>query len=303
MSLHPRPYSEAELPRLQAALAGWIRAAGPCGYCHAGELAHRIYAHLRGRPPGALVQIWEQDGEVAGVALNGRFGNAFDLFVAPERRGEPELTMLRASSEATRAMLRRAGHEASEVISDVFSCDASRRAQLGRLGFAEYRLWDHITERRLGGPLPAPSLPEGFSVRRAAPEDAAGLAAARNSAFGGEWTAELYRAAFMGRPGYAEARELVVVAPGGDIAAFSILWLDPLNKVGQFEPVGVHRDFQRRGLGRALMLAGLAELGRLGMERAAVEHDATNLAAGALYHGLGFVKRFETLGYRRAYQA
>jgi mycothiol synthase len=304
MTLRQRPYSEADLPRLQAALASWIRAAGPCGYCHPGELAQRIYAHLRGRPPGELAHVWEDGGALAGVALVGRFGNAFDLFAAPAcRGGAPELAMLQAACEATLRHMRAAGGAGGEVISDVFSCDGARRAQLERLGFVEYRLWDQITERGLDGPLPAPSLPEGFSIRQAGEDDAAGLAEARNSAFGGDWTAELYREAFMGRPGYAGARELVVVAPSGRIAAFTILWLDPLNKVGQFEPVGVHREFHRRGLGRALMLAGMAELRRLGMERAAVEHDATNVAAGALYRGLGFVKRYETVGYRRAYQA
>jgi hypothetical protein len=48
------------------------------------------------------------------------------------------------------------------------------------------------------------------------------------------------------------------------------------------------------------MLAGLGELRRLGMATATVEHDATNVAAGALYRSLGFEKRYETLGYRRA---
>jgi mycothiol synthase len=295
-----RPYDETDRPWLQAALATWIRSAGQCGYCHAGELAHRIYAHLRGRPAGELAQVWEDGGDLVGIALNGRFGNAFDLFAAPVCRGTGrELAMLRAGYEATLAIARRAAPEASEVISDVFSCDAARQALLQRLGFAEYRLWDHIAERGLAEALPEPALPPGFSIRAAEPADAAGLAAARNSAFGGDWTAERYGAAFMDRPGYRPERELVVIAPGGRIAAFTILWLDPLNRVGQFEPVGAHRDFQRRGLARALMLAGLRELRRLGMATAAVEHDASNLAAGALYRSLGFVKRYETVGYRR----
>lgn len=300
MSLQVRSYVEADLSRLQAALATWIQAAGPCGYCHAGELAQRIYAHLRGREAaGELVQVWEDDGEIVGVALNGRFGNAFDLFASPAARGERELAMLQASAETTLRLMGERRREAPTIISDVFSCDETRRALLERLGFTEYRIWDHITERGLAGPLPEPALPAGFTIRPATWDDAAGLAAARNSAFGTDWTAELYRAAFMARPGYRAARELVVVAPDGRIAAFTILWLDPLNKVGQFEPVGAHRDFQRRGLAKALMLAGLRELQRLGMRTATVEHDATNIAASALYRSLGFEKRYETLGYRR----
>jgi mycothiol synthase len=64
--------------------------------------------------------------------------------------------------------------------------------------------------------------------------------------------------------------------------------------------VGTHRAFRRRGLGRGLLLHGLRELRRLGMESATVQHDAANLAARDLYRGLGFERRFETFGYRRA---
>jgi ribosomal protein S18 acetylase RimI-like enzyme len=35
------------------------------------------------------------------------------------------------------------------------------------------------------------------------------------------------------------------------------------------------------------------------METATLDHDAENVAASALYTGVGFVKRYELYGYRR----
>lgn len=100
----------------------------------------------------------------------------------------------------------------------------------------------------------------GFSFRSArGMEEAAALTAVHNGAFGSIWTPELYRYV-MQSPGYAPERELVIQAPDGTFAAFTVTWHDPLNRMGLFEPVGVHRDFQRRGFGRALMLYGLQRL-------------------------------------------
>jgi GNAT superfamily N-acetyltransferase len=121
-------------------------------------------------------------------------------------------------------------------------------------------------------------------------DDAERLAAVRNSAFDAGWSAA-FREEVMRKPGYHPERELLVVAPGGQVAAFTVTWLDELNKVGHFEPVGTHRGFRRRGLGRALLLHGLRELRRLGMETATVQHDAatwrraTSTAASASSNG------------------
>jgi mycothiol synthase len=299
VSLRERPFADADLPRVQAAVARWAAQAGPCGYCHPGDLAQRIYAGLRGaHPVGELVRLWERGDALAGVAICLRFGAAFDLFVAPELRGSAdEAAMLGAAHAITARLVAARGGDAVE--SDVFRCDEARRRLLAQLGYAQYRVWDWIAERDLGGPLPAPQLPAGYAIRAATMDDAAQLAAARNEAFGDSWSAAQLRDEVMRKPGYACERELLVVDPAGAVAAFTIIWPDALNGVGLFEPVGTRPAFQRRGLARALMLAGLHELRRLGMRVARVEHDAANLPAGALYHGLGFTTRFETLGFRR----
>jgi ribosomal protein S18 acetylase RimI-like enzyme len=301
MAIRSRAYTDDDLPQLQAALALWIQEAGACGYCHVGGLPHRIYENLRGRHPlGQLVQVWEDDRSIVGIAINFRFDIAFDVFTCPSYRGtDVELRMLQSAYATTLRCVKQLEREDTSVVTDVYSCDDARMELLQQLGFEEYRLWDHITERSLSGSIPEWRLPDGFTIRPATMDDYAQLAGARNDAFSASWSPEMYRDQVMRKPGYQPEREIVVVAADGRIAAFTVIWLDQLNKVGQFEPVGTRRDFQRRGLARAMMLYALGEMKRLGLETATVEHDASNLAALELYRGLGFRKKYETLGYRR----
>jgi ribosomal protein S18 acetylase RimI-like enzyme len=207
--------------------------------------------------------------------------------------------MLQSAFETTLRFVKATQRDDILVVTDVYSCDNNRRELLAHLGFQEYRLWDHINKRNLSEPIPEAQLPDGFIIRSATMEDYEQLARGRNDAFGADWTPEMYRAEVMQKPGYQPKREIVVVAPDRRIAAFTVIWLDKVNKAGLFEPVGTLRDFQRRGLARAMMLYALREMRKLGMETATVEHDATNLAALGLYRSLGFRKKYETVGYKR----
>jgi mycothiol synthase len=193
----------------------------------------------------------------------------------------------------------RAGDADRPVVTDAFGCDRVRAHILRRLGYRRFRRFDHISERSLRRAIPSAAPPAGFTVRSATVGDAEELAAARNSAFEDGWSPGEYARTVMSKPGYEQEREIVAVAPDGRVAAFTVIWVDPLNRVGQFAPVGTHAAFRRRGLGRAVMLEGLARMLASAMRSATVEYDATNEAAAALYAGLGFVKRFETFGYRR----
>ena len=55
-----------------------------------------------------------------------------------------------------------------------------------------------------------------------------------------------------------------------------------------FEPVGTHPDFQRRGLGKAVMTEALRRLKDRGMERAIVCTTAENTPGIKLYEAVGF---------------
>lgn len=297
-----RPYTDADLAVLQPALAAWRAEAGPCGYCHVGDLVHRVYEGLRDHPPGQRpVRVWTDAAGVAGVAVCGRFDTAFDVFTRPALRGtEAETAMLADAYRVTREVMTDRGKARHWAVSDVHGCDETRARLLADLGFARYRVWDRLTERSLTTPPPEAVVPDGFTVRGATLDDADRLAAVRNESFGCRWTGAELRAEVLTRPGYLPERELVAVVPDGRFAAFAGTWLDEVNAVGHFEPVGTSSAFRRLGLARALLCHGLAELRRLGMTTATVEHDASNTAAGELYASLGFGERDVTYGFRRA---
>ncbi|NUW30052.1 GNAT family N-acetyltransferase [Nonomuraea sp. SMC257] len=290
--LSKRPYVDADLPLLQEGMAGWIACAGRCGYDHIGELPHRIYENLRGRRPvGEVVHVWEHAGTPAGLTVNTRFGNAFDVFTAPGLRGaEAEITMIEDAAATT-------GRDADEVLTDVWDCDHIRIELLERLGFTRFRVWDDVQEMALAGTPPEPEPPAGFTVRQARLSDAAHLAEARNGAFQAGWTTAEYLDEVMRKPGYDPAREIVAEAPDGRIAAFAVYWTDDRNGLGHFEPVGTHPDFRRRGLARAVMLHAMHRMRPL--TTVTVNHNAENLAARKLYESIGFTPRHQTYGYRR----
>ncbi|MEV6970596.1 GNAT family N-acetyltransferase [Hamadaea sp. NPDC051192] len=306
--LQPRPYADDDLPVLQDIVAGWIALAGRCAYDHVGELPHRIYENLRGRRPiGELVQVWEERGSVMGITVNLRFGCAFDVFTAPALRGTAaEVAMLRHAAYVTEHA---AADDEEFVLTDCFDCDTVRAGLLTELGFERFRTWDVVNELALPSPQDLPEVGEpllaevreveGFEIRPAVFADAKALAEAHNGAFGDSWTGEQYRAEVMVKPGYDPTREIVAVAPDGRIAAFCVYWTDPLNKLGHFEPVGTHPDFQRQGLGKAVMAYALREMAADGMTTVTVNHNEENTAAAALYASLGFTSAGKTSGYRR----
>ncbi|MFI6295871.1 GNAT family N-acetyltransferase [Nonomuraea sp. NPDC050790] len=291
-----RPYTDADLPWIQDTVAEWIADAGRCAYDHIGELPHRIYENIRGRRPvGEVVHVWADGGRLAGLAINTRFENAFDVFTAPELRGtQAEADMIEAACVTT-------GQGEDEVLTDVFGCDTARIEVLERLGFTRFRTWDDVNEAPLAD-LPAPSPPEGFTIRAATLADAGELARARNSAFGSDWTGDQYRDEVMLKPGYDVEREIVAESPDGSgrIASFLVYWVDPRNATGHFEPVGTHTGFHRLGLARATMLHAMHRMRDLGLTVVTVNHNAENVPARRLYAALGFKKTGETYGYRRA---
>src|SRR5213078_1657890 len=72
----------------------------------------------------------------------------------------------------------------------------------------------------------------------------------------------------------------------GETAGYALFWLDPVTKVGLVEPMRVEDEYQRRGLARAMLTAGLDRLAKRGARRLKVGY-ATDVARG-LYVGAGF---------------
>lgn len=301
MTITARPYTDDDLPYLQTALAGWIQQAGDCGYCHTGDVPHRIYNGNRGRLPlPDLVRLWEENGTIIGFVIAQPYHDGFDVFLSPAYRGgDCERELLQWAYDTTRRFMNQIERGEKAVMSDVDGGDTSRAPLLLELGFTQGEHWLNFTERSLSEPIPDNPPPEGFIIRPSTMADYGQLAAVHNGAFGSTWSPELYRDEVMNKPGYSPEREIVVVAPDGRFAAFTVTWLDTVNRVGLFEPVGVHSEFQRRGLGRALMSYAMLAMCEQGIERTQVSHAVDNRASTGLYTSLGFRTKQEVTGYTR----
>jgi GNAT superfamily N-acetyltransferase len=82
-------------------------------------------------------------------------------------------------------------------------------------------------------------------------------------------------------PLYRRDLDIVAATPDGTIAAFCTLWYDVVTRTGYFEPVGTAPEYQRRGLGKAVMIEAMHRAKRLGATLVTV--DGFSEAANALY--------------------
>jgi predicted N-acetyltransferase YhbS len=85
---------------------------------------------------------------------------------------------------------------------------------------------------------------------------------------------------------YDPRLDLAVLAADGSVAGYALFWLDPVTGVGLVEPVRVEDEHASRGIGYAMISAGLDHLARAGATRLKIGWESDR--AGALYVRLGF---------------
>ena len=292
--IEPRAYRAGrDLEQMLALLAEGRRANNGTYYVHTGDLRWWLFYTTRQR--WGDIHLWEDEsGALLGWALFSPDWQAFDVFVQPGLRGSTQAEAIYTWSVAgITETVRRAGGKAVRTLW-ISEKDDVMTGWLGRWGFVpdeEYRYMNYMT-RSLADSLPGALLPAGFLLRPVAGEgDLAQRAAAQHAAFESSMPMDEYcrrYLRFMRSPVYRPELDIVAAAPDGRIAAFCIAWLDAANRVGLFEPVGVHPDFQRRGLGKAVVLEGLRRMQANGMEQAIVCSLWHSPAALALYESAGF---------------
>ncbi|NNF64716.1 MAG: GNAT family N-acetyltransferase [Acidimicrobiia bacterium] len=298
-----RPYAgSSDLRTLQDFNAAMWQAHGGVGWMHVGDIPHRIYNALgrRGFHPSEVVRIWETNGVVAGWAMIWPRSGGIEVQVPPD---SPQLAVEAGlwACEAVVAVGEQHGHHAKSIVMDVVESEPNMVDLATGIGMAvDQREGSYIVTRQAIDRPPQVHLPRSYSVRAArGVGDAAALAGVHSSAFNSDWTAESY-ARVMESPGYEPSREIVVVAPDGSFAGFCIIWMDHENHIGMFEPVGVHADHRRRGVGMALMAAGLSRLSEHGMVHAMVTHETDDPASTALYAAAGFLPWYRYVAWSKA---
>lgn len=149
--------------------------------------------------------------------------------------------------------------------------------------------WTQLNERDLTD-VEEPALPDGFRFRTA---DEAGPEAAVR-AHVDAWSPSTYTAeSYEGvrkTSAYRGDLHILVEAPDGTMACSAILWLDEVNRTAEFEPVGTHPAYRRRGLARAMLLHGLHRARAAGATHATVACLGAPGHPGArgLYYSVGF---------------
>ena len=262
-----------------------------------------------GRVPGMSerVRLWfEGDGDARGEApvAYGWFGPPSDLdfVVGSDDSGE-----------------------VAALLGEIVAWADERRASLGEAIAAPLRPWTSLEDmagiaalQDLGyqpedkpgfvhftGDLevvdrwPAPSLPAGLTSRALEDSDVPARVICGHAAFpGSTQTEERYRTV-ADTWLYRRDLDRLIVADDGRVVAFALAWYDPETRVAELEPVGVHPEWHRQGLGGEVCRAALRAARALGAERAMIASDRSNPGAMALYGSLGLSVTADIVPYAR----
>jgi ribosomal protein S18 acetylase RimI-like enzyme len=275
-------------------------------YAHVGELSWTYFMAACHLNPGEHIRLWHNGrNKLVGYAVLGE-DPAFDVQVHPQYEGYGIEAVALAWAEARLRELSRQDAQlwSGAILTGVRQDHLQKIAFLEQHGFRRGEYAEENMLRRLDQEIPEAPIPIGFEVREiAATGEIASRAAAQRQVWL-PWTVgnvsdEEY-ASFMRLPGYDRHLDIVAVAPDGVIAAYVNGWIDPLNHIGDFGPVGAVLAYRRKGLTRAVLLECMRRMQGLGMDRVCVSTGVSNLPALRLYESVGFriVNRY--LEYKQA---
>jgi GNAT superfamily N-acetyltransferase len=224
-----------------------------------------------------VAHLWEQDGEIVAMMMpDGGPGEAH-LMVHPDWRSMTLEAEMLALAEERLATPQPDGKRQLVVWAD--DDDAQRHALLQGCGYVKDEGPEHQWRRRLDEPVTVVPPPDGYTVRPLGdglellercwasglgfhPDDIQYAVDNRKDV---TWYRNIQTA-----PLYRRDLDLVAVAPDGSIASFATIWFDDVTRSAVFEPVATVPAHQQRGLGKALLTAGLARLQRMGCKVAFV---------------------------------
>jgi ribosomal protein S18 acetylase RimI-like enzyme len=305
MFASPRCYeTERDLTRMLTLLQAGRAAGIETYYPHVGDVKWWLYYPPLGSSWWPHIYLWDDSAgdRLLGWALLEPHGETFDVYYQPELHAtETAAAMLAWAEEAAASRARAAGNYETGM----FWVVPGDNFRIGWLEEHGYRATAHdaALARSLVEPIPEAGLPAGFVVRSCRGiEEVEARAWAQYGAFGSSARFEDYVlrfAALMRSPAYSPSADIVAAAPDGRIAAFCITWMDAVNRVGLFEPVGAHPDFQHKGLGKAVMLEALRRLREQGMQKVIVCTAHDNAPALSLYASVGFRPYSEFRFYAR----
>lgn len=286
--------TECDLQHMYALLMDGRSLTNDWHYAHVGELAFNYFmvdCHL---DPREHIRLWHAGNKLVAYAILGE-DPAFDCQVLPDYEWSGIEEEALNWAEACIQELRKV--DAKRWSGDLVA--GSRQDDTKRLAFLEghgFRYSGDFAEvnmlRPLAEAIPESKLPDGFQVREVSETGDLSDRAAIQREVWQPWTvgnvSDDDYARFMKLSGYQRELDLVTVTPDQIIAAYVNGWIDPINRIGDFGPVGARLAYRRQGFTRAALLEGLRRMKSQGMDHACISTGISNTPATRLYESIGF---------------
>lgn len=263
-------------------------------YAHVGELLWNFFMVAIHLDPQQHIRLWHApDSRLVGYAMLGE-DPSFDWQVLPEYEwsGIEAQAFEWVQSFLAQLRVQDDSRWGGELASGARQDNPRRIQFLESHGFRYSGRFAEVNMlRSLSEPVPDLPLPAGYQVRELDLSEIADRAAAERDVWlpwtVGNVTTDDY-VQLMRLPGYQRDLEVVTVTPEGVIAAYVTGWTDPVNRIGDFGPVGAREQYRRQGFTRLALLESLRRMKANGMERVCISTGITNTPALNLYESLGF---------------
>jgi hypothetical protein len=264
-------------------------------YAHVGELLFNFFMVTCHLNPQEFIRLWHDiDGNLIAYAILGE-DPSFDCQVFPdyEWTGIESEAFGWAETFLTQLRQRDAKQWSGNFVSGARQDDPRRIQFLEQHGFCYSGKFAEVNMlRSLSEPIPVLAVPPGCRVCSMAEVDYIHDRAAAHREVWYPWTVgnvndEDYRR-FMQLPGYRRDLDVVSVTPDGIIAAYVNSWVDPVNRIGDFGPVGARLAYRQQGMTRLALLESLRRMGAYGMDRVCISTGVSNTPALNLYGSIGF---------------
>ncbi|MBN2549292.1 MAG: GNAT family N-acetyltransferase [Anaerolineales bacterium] len=178
--------------------------------------------------------------------------------------------------------------ESKQIATFVFEHDLERQELLARRGYADRGRVEVVRLYDLGHDRTLPSLPAGFrfAARAELGEAVEEYLALENAIWGRTSLDEAWFRGKSSAPHYSLDWDLAVLSPEGRQVGACLAWLDWQHHLGEIDPLGVHPDYRRLGLARALCLESFGRMRQAGMQVACIASEAADPLVDHLYASL-----------------
>jgi len=162
------------------------------------------------------------------------------------------------------------------------------------------RHWQMSLTEYGGGAL---QIPHGFELRHFLPGDEESLCALQNLAFAGSWGFRPNTVAdicHLVNTSCCHPEGILFISEGQRKVSYCLTMDHPTEKEkGYIRMMGVDPGYRGRGLGRAILVAGIEYLRKRGMKEIELWVDSRNSSAKRLYYSAGFKRKSTTLWYQK----